>query len=248
MVVRNADGRRVREAMTWGFPRRLKTMKPTSKPLKVNNTRDDKLDTPFWKDSFAKRRCLIPVTAWAEAEGEAGKMTKTWYSLPDTELITVAGIWRNTVEWGDAYAMVMTEACSQMQEVHDRMPIILEADEWDQWMLGTPDEAKELVKTYDCRWYASAPMSCGPSLGRRLHPHTCSSMRERQPPSATERLLIGTYSDAGRRSSPSVWSSGAAGVPSVAAAKTPAASATRTAAKTNLWNSDAAVEPSGTAK
>ena len=79
MVIRDTERGRVLEAMTWGFPRRLKTMKPTSKPLKVNNTRDDKLLTSFWKDSFEKRRCLIPVTAWAEAEGEKGKMTKTWY-------------------------------------------------------------------------------------------------------------------------------------------------------------------------
>jgi len=150
MVVREAGGRRLLEAMTWGFHRRLKTMKPTSKPLKVNNARDDKLDTPFCKDSFTKRRCLIPVTAWAEAEGEAGKMTKTWYSLPDSELFGVAGIWRPTDEWGDAYSMVMTEACAQMVDVHDRMPIILDPDQWDRWMLGSPAEAKELVMTYDC--------------------------------------------------------------------------------------------------
>lgn len=136
--------------MTCGFPRRHKTMKPTLKPLKVNNARDDKLDTSFWKDSFTNRRCLIPVTAWAEAEGETGKMTKTWYSLPENELFAVAGIWRPTVEWGDAYSMVMTEACSQMVEVHDRMPIILDTDQWDQWMLGSPNEAKELVPSYDC--------------------------------------------------------------------------------------------------
>jgi putative SOS response-associated peptidase YedK len=124
-------------------------MKPTSKPLKVNNTRDDKLLTSFWKDSFEKRRCLIPVTAWAEAEGEKGKMTKTWYSLPDAELFAVAGIWRSTVEWGDAYSMVMVDGCQQMSDVHDRMPVILRPDAWQQWTQGTPDEALSLVRTCD---------------------------------------------------------------------------------------------------
>jgi hypothetical protein len=48
MVIRETEAGRVLEAMTWGFPRRLKTMKPTSKPLKVNNTRVGKLLTSFW--------------------------------------------------------------------------------------------------------------------------------------------------------------------------------------------------------
>jgi putative SOS response-associated peptidase YedK len=35
---------------------------------------------------IAERRCLIPVTAWAEAEGEKGSMTRTWYSLHGEEV------------------------------------------------------------------------------------------------------------------------------------------------------------------
>lgn len=30
-----------------------------------------------------KRRCIIPVTARAEAEAAKGGMTRAWYSLPD---------------------------------------------------------------------------------------------------------------------------------------------------------------------
>src|SRR6516164_3126215 len=62
MVVREKEGARHLQAMTWGFPLRLKTMKPTSKPKAVNNARDDKLTTSMWRPSFEKRRCLIPVT------------------------------------------------------------------------------------------------------------------------------------------------------------------------------------------
>jgi hypothetical protein len=38
------------------------------KPKPVNNTRADKLDSFMWRYSFAKRRCLMPVTQFAEAE------------------------------------------------------------------------------------------------------------------------------------------------------------------------------------
>jgi putative SOS response-associated peptidase YedK len=72
-------------SMTWGFPLALKSKK-TGLPLKpkpVNNTRADKLDSYMWRYSFAERRCLIPVTEFAEAEGEAGNKTRTWFALPD---------------------------------------------------------------------------------------------------------------------------------------------------------------------
>ncbi|WP_254514771.1 SOS response-associated peptidase family protein [Novosphingobium sp. G106] len=103
---------------------------PCFPKAKVNNARDDKLLTSFWKDSFTKRRCIIPVTQWAEAEGEKGKMTKTWYSLHGVDLFADAGVWRNTVERGDAYSMV--DGCVQMSDVHDRMPVILRPEHYDQ--------------------------------------------------------------------------------------------------------------------
>ena len=56
-------------AMVWGFPLVLKS-KRTGEPLKpkpVNNARTDKLDSYIWRYSFAERRCLIPLSAWAEA-------------------------------------------------------------------------------------------------------------------------------------------------------------------------------------
>lgn len=144
-----AEGRA--RTMTWGFPLVMKSKK-TGAPLKpkpVNNAREDKLATAFWRDSFAKRRCIIPVTAWAEAEGAKGRMTRTWYSLADDDLFAIAGVWRPTAEWGDAYSMVMVDGCLQMADVHDRMPTILAREDWERWTDGTPAEAIELCRIWD---------------------------------------------------------------------------------------------------
>jgi len=137
-------------SMVWGFPLTLKSKK-TGEPLKpkpVNNARADKLDSFMWRYSFAKRRCLIPVTKFAEAEGEKGKMTRTWFSLPDRDMFAVAGIWRNTDEWGSAYSMVMTDACEHVADVHDRMPVVLQRDDWGRWVDGSPEEARLLCQPY----------------------------------------------------------------------------------------------------
>ena len=142
-----AEGR-VRQ-MSWGFPLVMKGKQGQPlKPKPVNNTRTDKLDSFFWRYSFEERRCLIPVTAWAEAQGKKGSMTRTWLSLPDSELFACAGIWRTSDEWGDCYSMVMTEASTAMQGVHDRMPVILEEHRQSQWLSASPADARNLCQPY----------------------------------------------------------------------------------------------------
>lgn len=135
--------------MTWGFPLILKGKQGQPlKPRPVNNAREDKLHSPFWRDSFDRRRCLIPVSAWAEAEGEKGRMTRTWYALPGDDLFAVAGLWRPTLEWGDTYAMVMVDGCEQMSDVHDRMPVILPRESWHAWTDSPQEAALGLCKIW----------------------------------------------------------------------------------------------------
>jgi putative SOS response-associated peptidase YedK len=149
VVAPEASGLRVRQ-MTWGFPLTMKGKDGQAlKPKPVNNARTDKLDGAFWRPSFHARRCLVPVTAFCEAEGEKGAKTRTWFSLADQELFAVAGIWRETAEWGAAYSMVMTEACEHVAGVHDRMPAILPRSDWGDWLDGPPDAAGLLCRPYE---------------------------------------------------------------------------------------------------
>ena len=143
------------------------------KPKPVTNAREDKLLTGFWRDSFARRRCLIPVSAWAEAEGDKGRMTRTWYGLPGGEPFAVAGLWRASAEWGDAYTMVMVDGHPQMAEVHDRMPLILATGDWLEWVDGPVENALQLCKTWPTdltiertteRWAGGAAAASGPLI------------------------------------------------------------------------------------
>jgi len=135
--------------MTWGFPLALTSKRGQKlKPKPVNNAREDKLQSAFWRDSFTNRRCLIPVSEWAEAEGPKGHMTRTWHYLPDRRPFLVAGVWRPTTEWGDAFSMVMVDGCSQMSEIHDRMPLVLDPQDWRKWTGGAPEDALGVCQTY----------------------------------------------------------------------------------------------------
>ena len=145
LVVANGELR----SMVWGFPLVLKGKNGQPlKPRPVNNARADKLDGFMWRYSFQERRCLIPVSEFAEAEGEKGSKTRTWFALPDQDMFAVAGIWRDTAEWGPAYSMIMTEACVHVADVHDRMPVILRREDWGDWLDGPPDAAGLLCRPY----------------------------------------------------------------------------------------------------
>lgn len=136
--------------MTWGFPRAMTGAKGQAlKPKPVNNARTDKLESFFWRDSFTRRRCLIPLTAWAEAEGARGAMTRTWLAMAGEELFAAAGLWRDSAEWGASYSMVMTESTGEVTAVHERMPVLLARKDWDRWTDGEPEEAFELCRPFE---------------------------------------------------------------------------------------------------
>ncbi|MEL7199235.1 MAG: SOS response-associated peptidase family protein [Pseudomonadota bacterium] len=136
--------------MIWGFPLIMKGKNGQPlKPKPVNNARTDKLDSFFWRYSFEERRCLIPITAWAEAQGAKGAKTRTWMSLPDQDLFVVAGVWRDSDEFGTCYSMVMTDSAgSQSEHVHSRMPVLLAPEDYEGWLSGSPDDAKALCKAW----------------------------------------------------------------------------------------------------
>src|SRR3546814_300273 len=95
------------------------------------------------------RRCLIPITAWAEAEGKKGSKTRTWLSVPDDEIFACAGLWRSSAEWGQCYSMVLTDAAGTAAQVHTRMPVILAREDHKAWIDGDAAMARNLCRPWE---------------------------------------------------------------------------------------------------
>ena len=142
--------------MSWGFvlPQAGKA------PRRVTNFRDDKTrNSPFWRESFETRRCLIPATSFAEPK-QITPATWHWFALAGDDprpLFAFAGIWRRykgplkkdgpVVEL-DVYSFMTTLPNALVSTInHERMPVIL-ASEADRttWLTGTPDEAFSLAR------------------------------------------------------------------------------------------------------
>ena len=171
MVIREQDGGRILQSMVWGFPLPMKS-KRTGLPIKpkpVNNIAD--LTSGMWRNIAPKpsARCLIPMTEFAEAEGEKGSKTRTWFRVRGEPIFAWAGMWRESAEWGAVYSGMMTDCNEAIRPVHNRMPVLLHPDEHDQWLRGSiedviafqsrcfPDDLIEMERTSE-PWIKRGPL------------------------------------------------------------------------------------------
>ena len=156
VVRRAADGERELLAMSWGFV----LLQDGKAPRRVTNTRDDKMQSRFWRNSFEQRRCLVPATSFCEPHDGRKPATWHWFALKGDEPrppFAFAGIWqrwKGPIKKGgenvelDVYSFMTTEPNSATSSInHERSPVLLTTDEQrDAWLLGTPAEAAALVR------------------------------------------------------------------------------------------------------
>jgi putative SOS response-associated peptidase YedK len=152
----DADGEREMLGMNWGFvlPQQGKA------PKRVTNVRDDKArSSPFWRESFTKRRCLVPATSFAEPR-DVTPATWHWFALQGSEprpTFAFAGVWQRfkgpikkdgpLVEI-DTYSFMTTTPNALVSTInHERMPVLLTTESAvDTWLNGTPDDAFALAQ------------------------------------------------------------------------------------------------------
>lgn len=160
-VVRlNAEGQRELVNMRWGFLT-PKTSSKTGKPLKPeawNNARDDKVNSPLWREAFRSRRCLVPATAFREALGRSPAEDWWFGVIQDGRPVpfAFAGLWRDGQPGvgGEesgwlTHTMMTTTANDLVRPIHPtRMPVILDERDYQTWLDGTTDQAKALLKPF----------------------------------------------------------------------------------------------------
>lgn len=112
----------------------------------INARAESLAQKPAFRKPLAKRRCLIPASGYFEwrkgAPGVgAAKTTRKqpFYVTPaDGSTMAFAGLWEfwksPDGRWLRSMTIVTTEAVGDLVEIHDRMPLILPASEWDAWL------------------------------------------------------------------------------------------------------------------
>jgi len=156
IIKHSADGERELVLRSWGFV----LLRDGYAPKRVTNTRDDKVNTKFWKESFERRRCLVPASAFCEPDGN--KPSKWhWFALKGDEprpLFAFPGLyrqWKGPIKKAgpnvdiEVFSFMTTLPNALTSTInHERSPVLLtREEEFSTWLQGTPKAAFELIKT-----------------------------------------------------------------------------------------------------
>ena len=112
------------DRMQWGFPQRDR------KGLLINARAESALERITFRDSVRHRRCIIPAAhfyEWNKAK------EKAIFCREDSPVLYMAGIW-NHFENGDRFVILTTQANASVAPIHERMPLILEKNELENWV------------------------------------------------------------------------------------------------------------------
>jgi putative SOS response-associated peptidase YedK len=123
--------------------------------LATFNARSESIaEKPMFRDSFQKRRCLIPASGYYEWLPTPDGKQPFYFTRRDGQVITFAGVQDGWTDPGSkerirSCSIVITGANKLASEIHDRMPVILEATDFEQWERGDVKDAAALMKPAD---------------------------------------------------------------------------------------------------
>jgi putative SOS response-associated peptidase YedK len=174
--------------MRWGLvPRWAKD--PGIGSRMINARSESAATKPAFRDAVARRRCLLPADGWYEWQAATGpgQRKQPFFITPaDGSVLAMAGLW---AVWQDAdtesplvtCSVLTTDAVGPLAEIHQRMPLLLPPEAWQDWLdpdstdpaqLLAPPSA-ELVRGLELRPVSTAVNNVrhrGPELIERIDP------------------------------------------------------------------------------
>jgi putative SOS response-associated peptidase YedK len=114
---------------------------------KLFNARAETLsEKPAFRDSFARRRCLVPASAFYEWQKDAqGKSHRFRFAPAQGSLWALAGLWSTWRAPGGekvgSFAIITTRPNPVIAPIHDRMPVILPEAGYAAWLSPASDPA-----------------------------------------------------------------------------------------------------------
>lgn len=121
--------------MTWGYQKTGK-----SKDFFPINARSETVaEKNIFKESFSKRRCLIPADGWFEWQVIEGTKYPHYLSPKQKEVFAFAGIWGQcSVDNSEkkVFSILTCNAPSNISHIHHRAPLALTENYWHTWLNG----------------------------------------------------------------------------------------------------------------
>ncbi len=170
------DNERLLGTMRWGL---LPHWAKNRRSIHINARSETVATTATFRDSFARKRCLVPADGFYEWEPKEVGRTPHWVYRADGYPMAFAGIWASwkdpeTEEWIRTCSIITASSEGAISEIHDRTPVILVPEVWDAWLdrdLTDPIEAERLLQQIDPELIHEHAVSSEVNSVRNNHPH-----------------------------------------------------------------------------
>jgi putative SOS response-associated peptidase YedK len=144
-IRRTEEGKRQPGRLRWGLVPGRWAERRSGPPL-INARAETLGRQPAFAESFRERRCLIPADGFYEWHHREGGKTPVWVSRLDGDLFAFAGVWaarpaRDGSPELHSCAIVTCEPNDLIRPIHDRMPVVLSAEDEARWL--DPDGAED---------------------------------------------------------------------------------------------------------
>lgn len=131
------------EWQSWGFPKQWETDLSQKNKVIYNARSESVMEKALFRDSILHSRIVIPATGFYEWNSRKEKNT---FRRRDASVLFMAGCSRRYAD-GEHFVILTTAANVSMEQVHDRMPLILEQEEIIDWIFNNKKTDQILQKT-----------------------------------------------------------------------------------------------------
>lgn len=111
------------------------------KATTFNARLEDIGEKPVFKGAYKYRHAIVPAEAFYEWSGPKAERTQWRVTRADNQPLAFAGIWDQAdCQGGEmfSFAILTRAAGSNMAAIHTREPVLLDPDQWDDWLRLKP--------------------------------------------------------------------------------------------------------------
>ena len=148
LAIRSGHDSREPSWLRWGLvPAWAKDMKMGSSL--INARADTVAEKPSFRSAFKRRRCLVVADGFYEWQAQGKAKVPFMVTMRDGSPFAFAGLWE---QWNgpsggpiESCSTITTDPNELMATIHDRMPVILQPDDYDSWLDPANQDIEELM-------------------------------------------------------------------------------------------------------
>ncbi|HYX15906.1 MAG TPA: SOS response-associated peptidase [Nostoc sp.] len=155
----------------------------------INARAETVAEKPSFRSAFKHRRCLVIADGFYEWQRQEGKKQPFYFRLQDGQPFAFAGLWekwRSPANEEIISCTILTTAANELlQPIHERMPVILEPEDYDLWLdsqVQTPQTLQQLLRPYPAPAMTAYPVSILVNNSRHNSPECIIPLSEKNAP------------------------------------------------------------------